>query len=71
MIELNKDTEVSSYLQRILINVCSQSRAHKRRTVCRVIGRARASTQKFNLTRMSARLYGKAGFMPGFVKASW
>lgn len=42
----------------------------KRRTVCRITGRARASTQRFGLSRMMVRKYGHEGFIAGFTKAS-
>lgn len=70
MIQLSRSAEVTRHLNKILTDLLQYNRAYKLRHICRIIGRSRAATRKFGLTRMTVRTYGKAGFLPGLTKAS-
>lgn len=67
---LTTHAKVIQELSLIRTQLMRYNKYYKYRTVCRLTGRARASTQRFGLARIGVRKYGHDGFAPGFTKAS-
>lgn len=63
--------EVPFKVNAILTKELKLWKGYKSRNVCMITGRARATTQKFRISRMNIREYGNSGFFIGFKKVSW